>query len=82
MLSSPRAANERQENRKRGGGKGAGAADLTGEGRVMSLVNRSAEDPTSGADLEVDLAHSWSVMKLSPTGGQPVSEIASDTDEP
>jgi hypothetical protein len=34
----------------------------------MSLMNRSAEDLTSGANLEVDLAHSWSVMKLSPTG--------------
>ena len=59
---------KKQENRKRGGGTGAGAADLTGEGRMMSLLNRSAEDPTSRADLEVDLAHSWSVMKLSPTG--------------
>ena len=49
--------NERQENRKRGGGKGAGAANLTGEGRTMSVMKKEAEDPTSGADLEVDLAH-------------------------
>ena len=57
-----------QENRKRGGGKGAGAADLTKEGRTMSVMKKEADDPTSRADLEVDLAHSWSVMKLSPTG--------------
>jgi len=32
---------------------------LTGEGRMMSLVNRSAEDPTSGADLEVSI---WLIL--------------------
>ena len=28
-----------------------------GEGRTMSVMKKEAEDPTSGADLEVDLAH-------------------------
>ena len=64
----PDLRHESQENRKRSGGKGAGAADLTGEGRTMSVMKKEAEDPTSQEDFEVDLAHSWSVMKLSPTG--------------
>ena len=49
-----------QENRKRSGGKGAGAADLTGEGRTMSVMKKEAEDPTSQEDFEVDLAILWS----------------------
>lgn len=52
--------NESQENRKRSGGKGAGAADLTGEGRTMSVMKKEAEDPTSQEDFEVDLAILWS----------------------
>ena len=75
--------NERQENRKRGGGKGAGAADLAGEGRIMSLMNRSAKDLTSGADLEVDLGSFLVGHEIvADRYGQPVSEISSDTDEP